>query len=1229
MDTGANALALAGQLSGAAGNTLVKTGDGDLLLAASSPGFAGATRVLAGRALLAGGSLGGSVSVERGATFGGAGAASSVTTATGAFLQVGAPGAATSPGSLTINTTLALAANSTVNFSIISGAADPGASVNSKLFAPVAGVSITGGAASALTLDFDRLFNGTYNLGNVTLLGGARVTWAGQNLSGRQSVTYDTTTAPGNLLIKVLLPDSEKILWTGGASGAWSINAPNWAVQSSNAPITFADGDTVIFGGAGSSSVAIAGTRMTVSDLFVQGSGSVGISGASIFGDAASVIGSTITGASGRLVKTGAGVLSFTNARALVYSGTFDAASAGTLAVAGSGTLELAASNASYAGSLAVNGASVLLRDAVALSGAVNVGAGGVFGGAGVATGVVSAGQGGAIRVGLAGDGSETFTAADLRLANGSLLTGSGTLAGAAQIGAAAADVVTAGVSDGATLFISATTRGAGTLAKTGPGSLAFSGAASLGHALTRIDEGVVCLRDISTAEAATVTHGFMLNGGWLDLSDAPADTDLVPLNIWGGLSFSGSLGGVIGHDDQITLGTGQSGFQIGGAGENGRGVFVVVKAGSGTATLTGDNTYAGYTRVDSGVLAVGADAALGDTTLARDLVLNGGALRVTGSFDTTRKIEARQNATVSVDAGVVTSWLDVTGTGNFTKTGEGVLALTTGVATAHSGTTFVKAGVLQGTPQALAGETINSATVAIFMNDSQSGAFTSTVRGGVFSKTGGGSLDVSGALLNADTIAVDEGILTSGNPGRPMQLAAASVVIGQKGALYAPAGGSIATQLLRNQGSLRVGYGAVRNRDALGSELLVSGNYDGGDGGMLYLGIGFANGSVVADKFTVAGAASGTTLVSFAQADSTINLPNFAGDLPANVVHVAGGGGNFTQTGRVTFGAKDYTLIYDPATGESRWRISLASEIPPVLAVDAAIMTTNRAALESLGHRLESMRIGDGGIGRKGCDTWVSGVFDRSKFNNTVYTGAATKTYGAQAGVDYSDIENAFAIGGFADRIQSDINMPGSAKTSAIVNGFGAYATYRPDKWYFDALLRATNGDYRVTIPDTPEMKMRMKGFGASLEIGRTFVTDGWMVSPHIQFSWSRTNVDRAIDAHRRVYDIDPVQSFSGRVGVLISRTFVPRKNWLLRHYVRLAYTNEFDGGTTMLLKTAGEKIPYANNLGGGGVNATTGLMLRIKDRFDIWSGITGYSTYDSGNADGFNLNFGAGYRF
>ncbi|OAM90284.1 autotransporter-associated beta strand repeat-containing protein [Termitidicoccus mucosus] len=956
-------------------------------------------------------------------------------------------------------------------------------------------------------------------------------------------------------------------------------------------------------------------------------------------------------------IGTGASGAFDTAGHTVRYTGTFASGASGTFVKTGSGALELMADNSAYDGSMLVTGGELLLRnDALAqtrLGGTVRVLSGGAFGGEGVVTGTVTVGQGGSLRIGTAVTGQEQLQVADLRMEDGSFLYGGGVLAGAMTVGSSAGGLVTLNNIAGKPVTITATTSGPGTLVKAGGGVLTLSGTAALGHHATRIAGGLVYLRDIDSGEIPTVVHSFDLAGGWLDLSDV-RDYGDVPFITWNNLSFTGSAGGVIGYGDEIKLRDGDVGFQIGGSG-TGRGVFVVVDAGSGTATLSGSSNYVGYTRVDSGVLSVSHDTNLGNTDASivapRDVILNGGNLLVAGGFASERKIEMRQSGTVIVNSGTA-SWLDLSGAGAFTKEGEGTLFLTLpGSGTsAHTGAKTVAAGVLQGRANTLAGVITNSSTVALYADESDfpAGVFTGTIVGGTFAKTGDGTADIgsTAAFTGLAALRVEDGVLTS--TGMPLTLSAvASIDIGDRGTFSLPKGGTLTAAVVRNQGMIRVGLGAGGTVPS--ETLTIQGDYHGGASaaapGYLTLGLGrVVEGRVIeADTFHITGSAAGTTYVTFARQTANDpfadNLANLADSLPLNVVRVDGGGGEFLQSGRLTYGVKDYVLVYEPDTGTSHWRISLASEIPALVAVDAALMLANHASFGGLSQRLESMGLLDGYKGRQGFDLWANGIYRRDKFSDTIYSGATANTYGWQAGVDYTDANLSFALGIFVEKITSDTDMPYATDTKSDTDGFGAYITYRPSKWFFNLLIRLNNGRYDVNIPETPTFGTDTGGAGISVDVGRYYdLGSGWLLEPQVQFQWSRSNVDNTKDSvpvagindprtnYAREYRVRAIEYSSLRGSLMLSRSLVTRHGWEVRPYARAAYAGEFGGDTEMTVYTIGETIKYDNSLGGGYGTLNGGATVRIRDRFDLWADL---AWYYAGKIDGYSINLGAGWRF
>jgi autotransporter-associated beta strand protein len=145
---------------------------------------------------------------------------------------------------------------------------------------------------------------------------------------------------------------------------------------------------------------------------------------------------------------------------------------------------------------------------------------------------------------------------------------------------------------------------------------------------------------------------------------------------------------------------------------DNGSGVTSMTKAGSGTVTLNGNNTYSGSNVVAGGTLNISSDANLGTAPgalTAASIIINGGVLNATATFslNANRGIALGPtsrygNGTISVAAGQKLSYLgtianaDTTGNspgGSLTKAGPGTLELT-GTSTYTFGT-IINGGTL------------------------------------------------------------------------------------------------------------------------------------------------------------------------------------------------------------------------------------------------------------------------------------------------------------------------------------------------------------------------------------------------------------------------------------------------------------------------------------------------------------------------------------------------------
>ncbi|WP_439644248.1 autotransporter-associated beta strand repeat-containing protein [Brucella canis] len=163
-----------------------------------------------------------------------------------------------------------------------------------------------------------------------------------------------------------------------------------------------------------------------------------------------------------------------------------------------------------------------------------------------------------------------------------------------------------------------------------------------------------------------------------------------------------------------------------------------LTKNGSGTLTLTADNTYTGGTVFAGGVVSVDKEVRLG----GGDLTFNGGTLQVMGTSWTST------NRAVSLQAGGGTFDIEdaannfavtqgVAGAGGLTKSGSGTLTLSG--ANSYTGATTVSAGTL------------------VVANDNTGGGTTTVdVGAGLQIGTGGVSGSLAGDIVNNGTLVVD-----------------------------------------------------------------------------------------------------------------------------------------------------------------------------------------------------------------------------------------------------------------------------------------------------------------------------------------------------------------------------------------------------------------------------------------------------------------------------------------
>ncbi|CAA2154511.1 Extracellular serine protease [Methylobacterium brachiatum] len=271
-------------------------------------------------------------------------------------------------------------------------------------------------------------------------------------------------------------------------------------------------------------------------------------------------------------------------------------------------------------------------------------------------------------------------------IANVLTLAGSGAGGAGALTGTGAA-----GVSGAITL--------AGDAALGGSGTLTLSGGihdGGNGYGLTKLGTGTAILTGTSTYTGATTLQGGTLRAGAAG-AFAPASAVTVAsgatLDLAGLDQGIGSLAGA----GRVSLGAGTltagadnsstafSGTITGSGG--------LAKAGTGTLTLSGSNSYSGGTALLGGTLAVAADASLGAS--AGGLRFDGGTLVTTASLAMARPVTLAGDARLRPASGTsLTLNGSVTGPGGLVQDGEGTTILAG--RNTYAGATTVAGGTLQ-----------------------------------------------------------------------------------------------------------------------------------------------------------------------------------------------------------------------------------------------------------------------------------------------------------------------------------------------------------------------------------------------------------------------------------------------------------------------------------------------------------------------------------------------------
>ncbi|WP_050580567.1 autotransporter-associated beta strand repeat-containing protein [Brucella abortus] len=736
----------AGEISGT--GSLVQNGAGALTLSGDSQGFAGTTTVSSG-SLLVSGKLGGTVTVNSGATLDGSG-------------EIG--------GNTTVNGTL------------------EGASGNGLTFKG----DLKLGSGSIINASFDhpggaRIFDVT---GDIALDGTVNVSSFGTGGPGLYHLFHYAGTSSGSGLTLGSLPGGvsvDKVYINQQVNDIYVVNTTGATLNYWNGTQSRPQGDGLLHGGNGTWTAATGNFNWTNSPsydlngawdngafaVFGGGKGLVTVdtsagaisasgmqfitTGYKLSGDKLTLVPTTSNPSAKPLIRVGSGSPGDSALIAIIsteLTGThgLEKADGGTLILTGANT---------YTGGTAISGGTLQLGDGAtngSVQGAISTGADAAH--KGVLAIRAAAGTPATIGNTISGTGSVSVLGGTVTFSVANSYTGGTTLAGGTTIVTADANLGAVGtnvaLNNGATLRFGANLDAThsfthafqlGTVASdvgtldTDGHDVAMSGVISGAGGLMKSGTGTVTLSGVNT-----YTGGTTLTAGTLA---AASDNNLGGAS--GGLTFNGGTLQVMGTswtstNRAVSLQAGGGTFDIEDAANNFAvtqgvaGAGGLTKSGSGTLTLSGANSYTGATTVTAGTLAAASDNNLGGAS--GGLTFNGGTLQVMGTSWTST------NRAVSLQAGGGTFDIEdaannfavtqgVAGAGGLTKSGSGTLTLSG--ANSYTGATTVSAGTL------------------VVANDNTGGGTTTVdVGAGLQIGTGGVSGSLAGDIVNNGTLVVD-----------------------------------------------------------------------------------------------------------------------------------------------------------------------------------------------------------------------------------------------------------------------------------------------------------------------------------------------------------------------------------------------------------------------------------------------------------------------------------------